>query len=150
MARTPRDVTDAELSVLRILWDRGPVAVREIARIQSEAGPVTQAATVQKLLERLEDKGWVTRDRTGPVQLFQATADRDDLIGRRLSGIAEELCEGSLTPLLSHLVNHDRLTARDKQALRDLIDGLDTPSKETTNAELGMRNAELGKKSKRK
>ena len=84
MARTPRDVTDAELSVLRILWDRGPVAVREIARIQSEAGPVTQAATVQKLLERLEDKGWVTRDRTGPVQLFQATADRDDLIGQVL------------------------------------------------------------------
>ena len=127
MARTPRDVTDAELAVLRVLWTEGPSSVRDIARLQTEAGTATQAATVQKLLERLEDKGWVERDRSGPVQLFKATADRDDLIGRRLSGIAEELCEGSLTPLLSHLVNHKRLTSQDKLALRQLIDRLDTP-----------------------
>ncbi|WP_040889417.1 BlaI/MecI/CopY family transcriptional regulator [Zavarzinella formosa] len=125
MPRTPRDVTDAELAVLRVLWADGPRTVREIAQLQTDAGTATQAATVQKLLERLEDKGWVERDRTGPVQRFQATADRDDLIGRRLSGIAEELCEGSLTPLLSHLVKSERLTNTDKQALRDLIERLD-------------------------
>ena len=84
-----------------------------------------QAATVQKLLERLEDKGWVERDRGGSVQLFRATANRDDLIGRRLRGIAEELCEGSLTPLLSHLVKNDRLSTADRKVLRDLIDRLD-------------------------
>lgn len=125
MPRTPKDVTDAELAVLRTLWADGPRTVREIADGQTEAGAVMQAATVQKLLERLEDKGWVERDRTGPVQRFRATADRDDLIGRRLSGIAEELCEGSLTPLLSHLVNNDRLTNKDKKALRELISRLD-------------------------
>jgi BlaI family transcriptional regulator, penicillinase repressor len=120
MARTPRDVTDAELAVLRVLWDRGPTNVRALADELS-----AQAATVQKLLERLERKRWVARDRSGPVQLFRATADRDDLIGRRLRGIAEELCEGSLAPLLSHLVQNERLTATDRQALRDLIDRLD-------------------------
>ncbi len=120
MARTPRDVTDAELAVLRVLWDRGPASVRALADELA-----AQAATVQKLLERLERKGWVARDRTGPVQLFRATADRDDLIGRRLRGIAEELCEGSLAPLLSHLVQNERLTPADRRALRDLIDRLD-------------------------
>jgi predicted transcriptional regulator len=120
MARTPRDVTEAELAVLRVLWDRGPAPVRAIA---DEVA--AQAATVQKLLERLERKRWVARDRSGPVQLFRATADRDDLIGRRLRGIAEELCEGSLAPLLSHLVQNERLTAADRRALRDVIDRLD-------------------------
>jgi BlaI family transcriptional regulator, penicillinase repressor len=124
MARTPRDVTDAELAVLRVLWDRGPTSVRALADELS-----AQAATVQKLLERLERKRWVARDRSGPVQLFRATADRDDLIGRRLRGIAEELCEGSLAPLLSHLVQNERLTATDRQALRDLIDRLDDQSR---------------------
>ena len=81
-------------------------------------------ATVQKLLERLEEKDWVKRNRTGAVQVFQATADRDDLIGRRLRGIAEELCEGSMTPLLSHLVQNRRLSAADRKALRDLVNKL--------------------------
>ena len=84
-----------------------------------------QSATVQKLLERLEEKGWVERDRSGAVQLFRATAGREDLIGRRLRGIAEELCEGSMTPLLSHLVGDERLSESERKTLRDLIDRLD-------------------------
>ena len=128
MARTPRDVTDAELAVLRVLWDRGPASVRDIADDLATRRNPAQSATVQKLLERLEGKGWVARDRSGPVQRFLATADRDDLIGRRLRGIADELCEGSLTPLLSHLVQNERLSAADRKALRELIDGLaDSP-----------------------
>ena len=118
-------MTEAELSVLRVLWDRGAESVRGIADELAARGTPAQAATVQKLLERLEAKRWVARDRTGPVQRFRATADRDDLIGRRLRGIAEDLCEGSLTPLVSHLVQNERLSAADRKALRELIDRLD-------------------------
>lgn len=125
MARTPRDVTEAELAVLRVLWDRGSASVRDIADDLAAHGSPAQAATVQKLLERLEGKRWVARDRTGPVQRFRARADRDDLIVRRLRGIADELCEGSLAPLLSHLVQTERLSSTDRKALRDLIEKLD-------------------------
>jgi BlaI family transcriptional regulator, penicillinase repressor len=124
MARTARDVTEAELNVLRILWERGPRTVRALVEAFDGEGVPTQAATVQKLLERLEAKGWVTRDRSEAVQRFVAAADRDELIGRRLQGIAEELCEGSLTPLLSHLVKRKRLTPQDKQELRNLVEHL--------------------------
>ena len=51
---------------------------------------------------------------------------RDELIGRRLQDVAEKLCGGSLTPLLTHLVRTRRLSARERQELRDLIDELDT------------------------
>ncbi len=128
MPRTPRDVTEAELGVLRVIWDNGPSSVREIVEALSGEDHPPQAATVQKLLERLEGKEWVERDRTGDVQRFAATGDRDDLIGRRLEGIAAELCEGSLTPLLSHLVKRERLSSRDRAALRDLIEKLDRES----------------------
>jgi predicted transcriptional regulator len=129
MPRTPRDVTEAELGVLRVLWDLGPCSVRQITeRLIDDAGTTIQAATVQKLLERLERKHWVSRDRSGEVQRFAATADRDELIGRRLQGIAEQLCEGSLTPLLSHLVKREQLSADDRHALRELIEELDRHS----------------------
>jgi BlaI family penicillinase repressor len=128
MARTARDVTEAELAVLRVLWDRGPSSVRELVEALSEEEHPPQAATVQKLLERLEAKDWVERDRSGGVQRFAATGGRDELIGRRLEGIAAELCEGSITPLISHLVKRERLSTKDRQALRDFIEKLDSES----------------------
>jgi predicted transcriptional regulator len=84
-----------------------------------------QYATVQKLLERLEGKGCVVRDRTGPVHRFSAALNRDDLIGRRLRDMADRLCEGSLTPLLTHLVRAQRLSAEERQMLRELVGELE-------------------------
>jgi predicted transcriptional regulator len=122
MARTPQDVTDAELAVLEVLWDEGPAPIRRITEVLYKAARPSQYATVQKLLERLEDKKCVRRDRAAPVHLFAAAIAREDLIGRRLQSVAEQLCGGSWTPLLTHLVQQRRLTAEERQALRDLID----------------------------
>jgi predicted transcriptional regulator len=127
MARTPQDVTEAELNVLELLWAKGPATIRQLADELYPGGGATQYATVQKLLERLQAKECVTRDRRGGVQLFSASIEREDLIDRRLQTLAEQLCGGSLAPLLSHLVRADRLSAADRQSLRDLIEELDSP-----------------------
>jgi predicted transcriptional regulator len=125
MARTPLDVTDAELSVLEVLWDKGPSSVRQISDVLYPGGGASKHATVQKLLERLEHDRYVKRDRRGGVQSFAATIDREHLIARRLDRIADRLCGGSLTPLLTHLVKSERLSETELQSLRDLIDELD-------------------------
>jgi predicted transcriptional regulator len=126
MARTPQDVTEAELAVLQVLWDEGEATIRRLTDVLYPAGGAAQYATVQKLLDRLEAKGYVGRRRTGAAHLFSAAVPRDELIGRRLQDVAEKLCGGSLTPLLTHLVRTRRLSARERQELRDLIDELDT------------------------
>src|SRR5437588_525708 len=125
MARTPQDVTDAELAVLQVLWDEGPATIRRLTDALYPGGGAAQYATVQKLLDRLEAKGCVRRDRTGPAHTFSAALGRDELIGRRLRDVAEKLCGGSLTPLLTHLVRTRRLTADERRELRSLIDGLE-------------------------
>jgi predicted transcriptional regulator len=125
MARTPRDVTDAELAVLEVLWDRGPATIRQLTDALYPRGGSAQYATVQKLLDRLEAKGFVTRDRSTPAHSFAAAVDREGLIGLRLQATAQRLCGGSLTPLLMHLVRARRLTSRERQELRTLIDELD-------------------------
>jgi predicted transcriptional regulator len=129
MARTPRDVTDAELSVLQALWDGGPATIRQLTDALYPGGGAAQYATVQKLLDRLEGKGCVQRHRAGAAHTFVAAIGRDELIGRRLRDMAEKLCGGSLTPLLTHLVRTRQLSARERQQLRDLIDDLDPKGK---------------------
>lgn len=124
MARSPHDVTDAELALLQVLWDRGAATVRQLTDELYPGGKASQLATVQKLLERLEAKACVCRRRQEGVYLFDASVGRDDLIGRRLEDLAEKLCGGSVTPLLTNLVRRKRLSASEYQELRDLIETL--------------------------
>jgi len=129
MARTPRDITDAELSVLEVLWRDGPAPIRRLTDVLYMPGSAAHYATVQKLLERLEAKGCVVRDRSSAVHVYSAAISREGLIGRRLQAVAEKLCGGSLTPLLTHLVRNTRLTLKDRQELRALIEDLDRQKK---------------------
>ena len=129
MERTPPDVTDAELAVLQALWDRGSATIRQWTDALNPEGNDVPYATVQKLLERLEEKGHVRRKRTGPAHLFRAVTDRDALVSQRLRAVADKLCGGEMTPLLTHLVRAEALSSRERDELRALIDELDRKNK---------------------
>jgi len=124
VARRPQDVTDAELDVLRGLWDDGPATIRTLADRLYPGGGTSEYATVQKLLERLEDKGHVAHRSEGRQNVFSARVQRGDLVARRLRDTAEQLCDGSLTPLLTHLVSAGRLSRDELLELRRLVDRL--------------------------
>jgi predicted transcriptional regulator len=125
MARPARDITESEVAVLRLLWERGASTIRQVTEVLYPGGGAAQYATVQKLLDRMEAKGYVRRDRTLYVHQFTAVLDRDELIGRRLRSLAEMLCDGSLTPLLTHLARAKDLTEEDRLALRAIMDEAD-------------------------
>jgi BlaI family transcriptional regulator, penicillinase repressor len=127
------DATDAELAVLQSLWDQGPATIRQLTDLLYPKGGAAAYATVQKLLERLEAKGHVARDRTGHAHLFSARTGRDALVGRRLRVMAEKLCGGLMAPLLTHLVRAEALSAEERQELRALIDELDRKGKPKTD-----------------
>ena len=126
MARLQQDVTEAELGVLRLLWERGaPTTIRELTDELYPEGSTAHYATVQKLLERLETKGFVERSRRQRVNVYEATMARDELIARRLRHTAEQLCEGSLSPLLTQLVGGTRLSSQELATLERLVERLD-------------------------
>jgi predicted transcriptional regulator len=123
MARTPQDVTDAELAVLQVLWEQGPATRRQITDALYPGGGPAHYTTVQKLLERLEAKGHVSRGGAG-VLTFTAKLAREELISRRLGEVADKLCGGSLTPLLMNLVRNRPLSTRELRELQDFLQDL--------------------------
>ncbi len=124
MSDRPPQVTNTELAILRHLWRHGGATIRQLTEALYPEGTAPQYATVQKLLERLESKDCVTRDRTQRAHRFRPTVSREEFIGSRLQGLADNLCDGSLTPLLTQLVRAQRVSEKDRQALRRLIDEL--------------------------
>jgi predicted transcriptional regulator len=118
------DVTEAELAVLQTLWDRGTSTTRDLTDVLYPGGTSSHFCTVQKLLERLESKECVRRDRSHWPQRFTALVDRKTLIDRSLRTLAEKLCGGSLTPLLTHLLDTDDFTDSERTQLRSYLNKL--------------------------
>ena len=121
-----QDVTDAELAVLEALWERGAATIRELTDQLYPSGGAAHYATVQKLLERLESKRCVARDRRPGRHVYRARIERGDLIRQNLEDLADRLCDGSLAPLLTSLVQGRRLSAGERRALRELVDELES------------------------
>ena len=128
------NVADAELKLLTALWDRGRSTARELTELayggsQGEQIAPAQIATVQKLLQRLEAKGLVRRDRSEHVHGFEATISRAAFAGNQLEQMAEKLTEGSLVPFLTHLVEAKKLSKREREQLRSLFEENPTKKK---------------------
>lgn len=122
MTPEEKDVPDAELAVLRALWEHGPSTIRTLVDILYPGGGSAKYGTVQKLLERLEEKGHVSRDREEWPHVFRAEVAREALIGLRLRETAEKLCGGSMTPLLLHLLRAEQFSDDERQELRAFLD----------------------------
>ncbi len=115
-------LTDAEFAVLEPLWQCGPQTIRQLTATLYPRQSVSDYATVQKLLARLETKRCVRRDRSRSAHVFAAAVEREDLIDDELRKIADRLCDGSLVPVLHQLVARTRLSRDDREQLRKLLD----------------------------
>ena len=115
--RATEDVTDTELAILQVLWDRGEATRRQITDALYPGGGEVHYATVQNLLGRLERKGFVRHDRGDGVLSFLAAVDRDELIRRRLRDLADKLCGGAVAPLVMNLVRSQPLSAAEVEEL---------------------------------
>jgi BlaI family penicillinase repressor len=122
MKRFSGDVTDTELAMLQVLWQEGRATRRQIADALYPDGVAAHYATVQKLMERLEDKGYVKHSKQRGVLIFTPLIGRDELVSRRLREVAEKLCGGALTPLVMNLVRSEPLSAGELDELQALID----------------------------
>lgn len=115
-------ITDTELDLLKVLWSDQPLTARAIAgRLYGEAN-ASAIGTVQKLIQRLEEKDLVVRDRREPVHRFSTRLTREAVAGMQLQELAEKLSDGSLSPFIMHLVQAEHLSKKEKQALRRLLE----------------------------
>ncbi|RME40079.1 MAG: BlaI/MecI/CopY family transcriptional regulator [Planctomycetota bacterium] len=119
------DLGNAEVEVLRALWDRGPSTVRDVLTCLHERGRRVAYTTVQTLLTRLEQKGYVHSDKSDFAYVYRAKLTRNRLMRSRLKELVALLCDGTAGPLALQLIRSEQFTAEEIQALQDLIDRLD-------------------------
>lgn len=124
MAKKPADVTETELAILDVIWDRGACEIREIVEAMYPEHTQARHTTVKSLLERLAEKGYVESDASRFAHKFSARVSREQYVGQQLQKLADSHFEGSLAPMLLAMIDRVKLSRKEREAIRQIIEGL--------------------------
>ena len=105
-----------------LLWQNDRMTARQIREQLYPDVDKAQHGTVQRLLQRLEDKGVVERDRSLSIHFFSATVSRQTYAGSQLESLADKLTAGSFAPLITHLVEQKKISRDEIDRIRAILD----------------------------
>src|SRR5689334_2061095 len=121
--------TDAELAVLNSLWTRGTATVREV---YEDVSAVTECGytTVLKTMQIMTDKGLVTRDDSERTHRYRAAVKEEATQKRLLNRLVDKAFAGSTAKLVMRALAASPTSSEELDAVRKLIDQLDTARRE--------------------
>jgi len=113
--------TDAELAILRVLWDRGPSTVRQVHEVLNGRRP-TAYTTALKLLQIMTDKGLVRRDESDRTHVYHPRLSEEQTQRQLVRDLLERAFGGSSSKLVMQALNAKRATAEELSEIRKLIE----------------------------
>jgi BlaI family transcriptional regulator, penicillinase repressor len=129
MSNTPESIprpTEAELELLRILWEKEPATVRDIYdRLNQERA--SGYTTVLKLLQIMTAKGLVVRDEANRAHVYRAAMSQDAMQSRMLRDLSMRLFSGSAAQLALHALSMEPASQNELDEIRALIERKRSP-----------------------
>src|SRR5581483_7786791 len=126
--RHPPRPTDAELAILRVLWERGASTVRDVHDELNRHTP-TGYTTVLKLLQIMTDKGLVVRDQSQRAHIYEARYSEQKTQRQLLTDLADRAFGGSSDKLVMQALSGRKATPEELDEIRDLLKRLEGDSK---------------------
>ena len=125
----PPRPTDAELGILRVLWQRGPSTVREVQESLNEARP-TGYTTVLKTLQIMTEKGLVRRDEQQRAHVYEAHFAQHQTQRQMVGDLLNRVFDGSASNLLMHALATKKGTSPEELSqIRDILDEFERGAK---------------------
>ena len=119
-ARKTSRFSAGELEIMSMLWARGALTLAEAHRCFGQFGRPVGYTTMQTRLNRLVEKGAVRRSRRRPAQ-YEAAANPDEVGARLIDVLLDKVSQGSVVPLVAHLISGRPLSAEEIRELKRLI-----------------------------
>ena len=121
MARRPSPrPTDAELSILRVLWERGPSTVRQVHDVLSVNREFAYTTTL-KLLQLMTEKGVAVREEAGRVHLYRAAVAQEETQRHLIRDLVDRAFGGSPSQLVMQALAAKPASAEELREIRRLL-----------------------------
>lgn len=114
-------LTDAQLEIMAVIWERGEVTVGEVWREMSARRGLARN-TVQTTLTRLEDKGYLRHRSAGNAFIYTPTVPRKAALRRMLRRLVDTAFDGSMEGLVMTLLEAKPMSDREVFRIRQLLD----------------------------
>lgn len=121
-------LSDGQLEIMNVVWERGEVSVSEIWEILSARRPLARN-TVQTTIARLEEKGWLRHRTLGKTYLYSPVLSRESTLGSLVEQLVETAFDGSAEGLVLALLEGRGLSREEAERIRTLIDQADKKRK---------------------
>ena len=121
MGRSQPRPTDAELAILRVLWERGASTVRQVHEALADTRD-TGYTTTLKLMQIMADKGLVTRNETARTHVYSAIAGEEQTQRQLVKDLVDRAFGGSAAQLVLRALSADGATDAELKEIRKLID----------------------------
>ena len=118
----PIALTEVELEMMRILWDRGPSTVRDIQE-NLPLGRVLAYTSISTIVRILEQKEFVIAQKAGRGHLYAALVPREQYEALALSQLVDNVFHGEPALLVERLLSATKLSALDIDEIRQMISG---------------------------
>ena len=112
--------TQAELEILSVIWERETATVREVHDVMNRRKP-TGYTTVLKLLQLMDEKGLVERDKTNRAHVYRAKTKQNETGKQMLSDVLQKVFGGSALKLVQQVLETETTTAEDLKEIRKMI-----------------------------
>jgi len=118
--RKPRYFSPAEWEVLQYIVEHHPLTVREVA---AQFAPTHGYArtTVLTMMERLREKGYLTRGKVGGVNRYSPSEPKTDLLQGLVRDFVQKALGGSVSPFVAYLGKEARLNGEELRELKQLV-----------------------------
>jgi predicted transcriptional regulator len=113
--------TDAELAILRILWERGPSTVRQVHDVAALGRSIAYTTTL-KLLQIMTDKGLTLRQQEGRVHIYSASHGETEMQRRLVDDLLDRAFGGSAAKLVLQALDTRPASDEERAEIRRLID----------------------------
>ncbi len=117
--------TEAELELLRVLWERGPSTVREVHE-NLGAEKETGYTTTLKILQKMADKGLVTRDETDRTHIYAAAIKAEQTQRQLVRDLVHRAFGGSPMQLVVQALSEQKASPDELAEIRRLLDTLES------------------------
>jgi predicted transcriptional regulator len=123
--------TKFELAILRVLWERGPLSVRDIQGLLNEADPSKETGytTVLKMVQIMTGKSLLVRDESVRPQLYRARAAQEQTQRGLLQDFIERAYGGSVKSLVLQALSTRKTSQQDLRAIEELLDRVEDREK---------------------
>jgi BlaI family penicillinase repressor len=123
MAQAETKLTPAQLEIMNLFWQHGELGVAQVRQMLSSRRAIARN-TVQTMLKRLADKGWLHARAQGNAFYFRAARPRKSTLRGMLGQLLDSAFGGSASGLVMALMESRRISPAEARRIRELIDGM--------------------------